>query len=215
MLPDLEHAVSRGHPAAAALADAGWSDLQDRLILGFCHDLNGRVTSLYAVSQLVDLGEPLPDSFDTEVVRLEEVARRVAFLHGDLESAPGPFSLPDLLDRAVGLHGGLKDLTASEVRLNVADGGPALLVNEGRCLRLLLLFFEAAVRYADERSAALDVISNGNGVEISFPVPEGEPVSDLDPLDRVASLDSGRVVVTEGRCRLRLLTLSAARALGR
>ena len=169
------------------------------------------MTSLYAVTQLVDMGEPLPGSFDKEVERLADVARRVALLQGDMEAPPTPISLSDVLERANGLHGGLKDLTQSEVHVDLDDAGHAVLVNEARALRLVLLFYDLASRYGDAGSVTLRVVGDERGIEVSFIV----PMSALKPLDRVAGLEGGRVDFETGRCSLHLPSLALAREKGR
>lgn len=173
------------------------------------------MTSLYAVTQLVDMGEPLPGSFDKEVERLADVARRVALLQGDMEASPTPISLSDVLERANGLHGGLKDLTQSEVNVDLDDAGHAVLVNEARALRLVLLFYDLASRYGDAGSVTLQVAGDERGAEVSFIVPPDAPMSALKPLDRVAGLEGGRVDFEAGRCTLHLPSLALARERGR
>lgn len=172
------------------------------------------MTSLYAVSQLVDLGEPLPASFDSEVERLADVARRVTLLRGDVEAPPTPFALPDILDRAGTLYAGLKNLTDSRIELAVGEGTPAVLINEARELRLMLLFFDLASHHGQGGRVILEVGGDADGAFVSFVVQDSSMPA-LEPLDRAAALAGGSVDRVDGRCTLRLPSLSRSRAEGR
>ena len=209
--------VSTRHPAAVLLAEAGWPAFQDRLILGLCHDLNGRVASLQAVTHLVEMGEPLPATLGIEAERLKEVANRLALLHGDLEAPPTPFALDQLLRLAVDTYARLKDVDGSTVDVGVNEGAPPVLVNEGRFMRTLLLFVDWARCSTSGSALTLEVTGDADGVEVGFDAPEEQPDArrPLSALDRVASIEGGRVSLDAGRGILALPSLSRSRAEGR
>lgn len=181
--------------------------------MGLCHDVNGRVASLGAVIQLVELGESIPDSFPAELDRLEDVARRMTLLVGHLEAPPAALPIGDLVDRAVELQRNLKDLGGGTVRVDRASGLPPVLVNEGRCFRALALFVDLAGRWGAD---GITLGGDADGVDVTFEVdPERLDHDALASLDRVVALDGGTVAGDGGRCAFELPSLSRARAEGR
>lgn len=181
--------------------------------MGLCHDVNGRVASLGAVIQLVELGEPIPPSFSEELDRLEDVARRMTLLVGHVEAAPTPFDIGILLERAVDLQRHLKDLSQRRIGLNAEPGLPAVLVNEGRCFRTLALFVDLAVRLGADTIA---LGGTAEGVQISFEIDaDALDRQTIAALDRLAAADGGNVAHDGRRCSLRLTSLSRARSAGR
>jgi hypothetical protein len=202
------------HPAAAALARAGWLALEHRLYLGFCHDVNGRVGSLQALEYLLDAGEPLPSSFGHEVARLEGVARRLTLLTGDPDAPAAPHTLLDLLGRALELHAGLKDLDDRPVEAEVPPGLSPVLVGEARTVRLLLLALDAAYRASGGGALALSVTGDRDGVRVALPAPAGDE-GVPGALHSAASIDGGTLTAEGGKWVLRLPSLARARAEGR
>ncbi len=211
MTSDFGNTTPTPHGSASRLAAAGWGPFQDRLVLGLCHDVNGRVTSLQAVTQLVDMGEPLPETFGIEVERLEELAERMSVLYGNVEAPPIPFSLPELLERAAKLYGQLKSGSPETVRLAIQEGTPPVLINEGRCLRYLLLFLDEACTTGESPEVTLEVVGDREGVQLWFKAGPGTEAPGLDALDELVQLDSGEVIFEAGRWVLRLPSLSRAR----
>lgn len=203
--------TSDTHPAAAALARAGWLALEHRLYLGLGHDVNGRLGSLHAVAHLLDSGEPLPTSFAHEVERLEGVARRLTLLAGDPDAPAIPLALDDLLGRALELHARLVD---RDVQGDVPPGLPSLLVGEARMLRLLLLALDAASAEASADALAFEVTGDREGASLSFPAPRLDE-SRRAALDTAAGIDGGSVTKQDGALVLRLPSLSRARTEGR
>lgn len=165
------------------------------------------------MTHLVEMGEPIPDNFPSEVVRLEQVGRRLARLSGDATGEPTPQALHSLVTGAVQLVNRLKDVDPPIVEPVAPVDLPAVLVNEPRGLRALLLFVDLANRCAD---GGVDLRLEGDvdGVALSFPGDPGRS-GDTAALSAVLALDGGAVRWTGGRCRLSLPSLKRARAEGR
>jgi hypothetical protein len=215
-LSDPDTDATSPHPAAVLLANAGWSALQDRILMDLCHDLNGRIAALHALWQLTQMGETPPTDLASELARLEGVAGRLSQLLGSVDEAPPvPLEPQQLVERALAcLHG------ASHVHggLDLAVEGalPAVLVNEGRFLRAILLFVDRAV--AMRGDVVFTIRGDSDGVELAFDVEGGVGPgkgADLASLDAVLRLDGGAVSVEPARCALRLPSLTRARAEGR
>ena len=83
-----------GGRVAALLAAAGWLRVEDDLLGGIGHDLNGRVSSLDGLLQILALDgpeeTPVSEYLREEVVRLAEVVRVLRSLGGELDGDPQP-----------------------------------------------------------------------------------------------------------------------------
>jgi hypothetical protein len=203
-----------GFPAAMALAQAGWGPLQSRLMLGICHDLNRRIGALYALAHPVEPGERAAVSnMGREGELLDDVARRLAQLAGDVEGARTPINLGELVARAIELHAGLEDLDGARVESVVATELPAVLVGEARCLRLLLLWVDAACRSGGDE-VVLQVSGDADRLEVSF-LAAGESLDgSIEALDRLATIDGGGAARVGTRWQLHFPSLGKARERG-
>jgi hypothetical protein len=212
--PDTD-AMSR-HPAAGLLANAGWSALQDRILMDLCHDLNGRIAALHALWQLTEMGETPPTDLGSELARLERVAGRLSHLLGAVDEAPPvPLEPRQLFERALACLRGASH-AHDAIDLAVEGALPAVLLNEGRCLRAILLFVDRAV--AMRGDVVFTIRGDPDGVEMAFDVEGGvgpDDAADLALLDAVLRLDGGAVSVEPARCALRLPSLTRARTRGR
>lgn len=204
------------HPAAGLLANAGWSALQDRILMDLCHDLNGRIAALHALRQLTEMGETAPTDLASELARLEGVAGRLSQLLGAVDGAPPvPLEPRQLVERALACLRGASHAHGG-IDLAVEGALPAVLVNEGRCLRTILLFADRAA--AMRGDVVFTIRGDPEGVELAFDVDGGvgpDDAADLALLDAVLRLDGGAVSVEPARCALRLPSLTRARAEGR
>jgi hypothetical protein len=216
-LSDPDTGAMSPHPAAVLLANAGWSALQDRILMDLCHDLNGRIAALYALWQLTEMGETPPTDLASELARLEGVAGRLAQLLGAVDEAPpAPLEPRQLVERALKCLEGASHASHGSLDLAVEGTLPAVCVNEGRCLRTILLFVDRAVAMAGD--VAFTIRGDPDGVELAFDVDGGVGPDDganLALVDAVVRLDGGAVSVEPARCALRLPSLTRARAEGR
>jgi hypothetical protein len=216
-LSDPETDAMSPHPAAVLLANAGWSALQDRVLMDLCHDLNGRIAALHALWQLTEMGETPPTDLASELARLEGVAGRLSQLLGAVDEAPPvPLEPRQLVERALKCLEGASHASQGSLDLAVEGPLPAVLVNEGRCLRTILLFVDRAVAMAGDVS--FTIRGDPDGIELAFDVEGGagpDDGADLALLDAVLRLDGGAVSVEPARCALRLPSLARARADGR
>jgi signal transduction histidine kinase len=201
--------------ATMALAGAGWGPLQSRLLHGICHDLNSRIGALYAMARLVELGEPAAVAgVGREGELLEGVARRLAQLAGDVEGNRAPIDLGELLGRAVELHACLEDLDGARVESVVAPGLPAILAGEARCLRLLLLWVDAACRSGGGDSVMIQVAGDADRLEVSFQAAGESLDGSIEALDRLATIDGGAAGRVGARWQLHFPSLGRARERG-
>ncbi len=199
---------------AVLLAEAGWSSLQDLVVFQLCHDLNGRLASLRAASELARMGEPVPGAVEREVDRLEHLVGLLAILVGELDAPPVPMSFDGLLRQALELYGLLApDADSGLIEREEGAASPSVLVSERRALRSLLLFVHHAGGAPTAAAPALRVATDPAGVSVSFAPPSGEmEPALLRALDGLLRLDGGSVRLEAGRCSLRLPSLVASRA---
>jgi hypothetical protein len=215
--PDPDTDATSPHRAAVLLARAGWSALQDRILMDLCHDLNGRIATLYALWQLTEMGETPPTDLASELARLEGVAGRLSQLLGAVDEArPVPLEPQQLVERALRCLEGASHASHGSLDLVLEGALPAVLVNEGRCMRTILLFVDRAVALRGDVTFTIRGVPDG--VELAFDVDGGvgpDDGADLALLDAVLRLDGGAVSVEPARCALTLPSLERARAEGR
>ena len=107
------------------LARAGWGDVSDRILAGLSHDLNGRVTALAGMVQLMQLDDDtatLAIYLEQEVVRLEESVRLVRRLAGESDEEPEPLHLPEVLPELMALAGKHRHQESVEATLDLDPG---------------------------------------------------------------------------------------------
>lgn len=200
------------HEAATRLAAAGWDDFNDRLVRAVCHDLNGRLTGLWALAHLYEAGNTPADDFALELERLEAVGQLLASSLGAVEKPAMAFAADTLLASASALYALTVGSSGSVPKVEVAAGLPPILVNEGRFIRLATLFTDLAARSGSD---TITLSGGSDGVEISFAGGSTVvPPEAIVAMGRVAELDGGSLDVDAGRCTLSLPSLSKARAGG-
>lgn len=142
------------------LVRAGWLDVADRLLGGLTHDLNGRVTSLGGMAQLLALDDDarsMVPFLEQEVRRLDAAVRLLALMGGDGEQAPEPIRLDEVVEALVELHRRHRGLESVEVGVDRA--GPCHLTAPWPLVgRALLLLFAHGGHEALARSRHLDVV---------------------------------------------------------
>lgn len=142
------------------LVRAGWLEAADHLLGGLTHDLNGRVTSLGGMAQLLALDEDarsMVPFLEEEVRRLEAAVRLLALMGGDGDPTPEPLPLNELSERLVELHRRYRGLEGVEVTLDRA--GPCRVLAPWPLFgRALLLLMAHAGHEALLRSRRLDVV---------------------------------------------------------
>ncbi len=146
-----------GH--TALLVEAGWIETADRLLGGLTHDLNGRVTSLGGMAQLLSLDEDarsMVPFLDEEVRRLAAAVKLLALLGGAEHSDPAALSLEELTPPLVELHRRHRGLEGVEVSFEAS--APCPVVQPPPTLtRAILLFLAIGGHEALDRSQRLDV----------------------------------------------------------
>ena len=215
-----EAAVSsppRGHEAASLLALSGWSFVLDRILAGVCHDLNGRVSSLLAVTQLIELGEPLPTTFQAEPAKLEAVARFLALIPAYLGAEPNPNRMQDLLSTAMDLHAKVRGMLEEPPPVRFAEDLPPVLVSEGRAVRGLVLLLDHSMRSFPEPDVPVSVAGDPSLVSVTVPMGNADIRDDeaLHHLGLLFEMDGAELTVEKEALVLRLPSLSAARSAGR
>jgi hypothetical protein len=200
--------------AGALLESAGWSALLDRIIRGVCHDLNSRVSSLMAVTQLMQLGEPVPEAFRDETAKLEELARLLQLIPA-IPEAEADARLPqDLVAEALTLHAKARDKGyARPPRVSVEEGTPAILVGAGRAVRAIALVIDRLGRDWDRLDRPVVIRGNAKAAHIDLPT-----VAPVDPgpwaatLSTVFAMDAGSFSVSEDGATISFPSLEVARA---
>jgi hypothetical protein len=212
-----EAATSDNTTASVLLAEAGWDRVLNGILHGFCHDLNGRVTSLEAIKQLVGMGEPTPD-LSIEAERLSGVTKKLASICGDLGGPAGGLMLEDVAEAALSLAAkGLRDLSEPVPLQRAAESMPVR-VNETRLLRGLVVLVHTV---AEAARASPATAVEADELEVRFVVgwPGAEAPTDTlnaDAMSALASLfkmDEGALAITGEKIVLRFPSLAALRAM--
>lgn len=158
----------------------------ERVLAGFCHDLNGQLANAMAFAYLLGPdadaegpGRHLREALD----RMEELVRRLRWLVRDEDRTPEPTSLGDLLGALMAilpLHGRFRH---AELQVEDPADLPAVRVDFASALRVLLLAVDAGT--AGEA---------GDGVELTVRMdPEqvwvGPAGTGVGPMSARAALD--------------------------
>ena len=88
-------------PAGDLLVRAGWQRLSDRILAGSCHDLNGRSSALYGLSELARAGDDpefLADALASEARRIQGLGTALRALSSRSPDRSRPLSVADHLD---------------------------------------------------------------------------------------------------------------------
>lgn len=207
---------TEGNPPISAgllLEAAGWSALLDRIIRGVCHDLNSRVSSLMAVTQLMQLGEPVPDAFADETGKLEQLARLLQLIPTDLDGEPEALLLQDLVTDALTLHARARDKGyARPPRVEVSESTPAVLVGAGRAMRALTLLIDRSASDWDQLDQP--VVVRGDEIAAHVELPSVAPVNPegwASALGNVFAMDGGSMAVTESGATISFPSLAVSR----
>jgi signal transduction histidine kinase len=146
-----------------ALARAGWLSVADRIMAGIAHDLNGRVTSLAGMAQLLALDDDargMAPFLDEEIRKLQASVRLVALMVGELEGEPETLEPGEFLPAVLDLHRRHRGLESVELRLDEEDA-PAVTTGWTLLARTLLLVLAIAGSAAAERGRVLRVRASG------------------------------------------------------
>lgn len=144
---------------AEALARAGWPFVADRLLAGIVHDLNGRVTSLGGMIQLLALGDEaggVVPFLEEEVARLEASVKLVSLLAGEPDPEPEPLDVAELLPPLLELHRRHRGMEAVDLRLELA-ASPQVVAAWSLFGRVLLMALAAAGSQALTRGHRLAI----------------------------------------------------------
>ena len=181
-----------------------------------CHDLNGRAAALGALQQLIDMGDTPPSALEHETERLAVLARRVAMLPADPTQERSALSLGRLVERALEVLGMVHDADVRGGVVRIDEETPPVLVQEGACMRGLLLYVDWALRTVASSPAVFEVTGTPDAVVLRCRV--GVEAVDAEPLDRLCqlfALDGGEAGMEhDGYASLRLPSLASARARG-
>ncbi len=200
--------------AGSLLESAGWSALVDRIIRGVCHDLNSRVSSLMAVTQLMQLGEPVPEAFQDETAKLEQLARLLQLIPANPEAGAEARLPQDLVAEALSMHAKARDKGyVRPPRVSVADGTPAVLVGAGRTVRAMALLIDRLGGDWDRLDRPVVVRGDAKAAHIDIPsvapVPPGPWTA---ALSAVFAMDAGSCSVTADGATVSFPSLEVSRA---
>ena len=219
-LPDESAVFSppQSHEAASLLALSGWSYVLDRILASVCHDLNGRVSSLQALTQLMELGETLPETLNAEPAKLESIVRLLALIPAYLGAEPSPIRMQDLLSSAMDLHGKVRSAMEEQPpSVEFLDGVPPVLVNESRAVRGMVLLLDHSMRSSPEPGVSVRVGGDESMATVGLPLGAVgvQDEDSLEPLTQLFEMDGGELEVEARTLVLRLPSVAAARAAGR
>lgn len=183
---------ARSH--AVLLARAGWMDVLDDLHGGLCHDLNGRVSALDGLVQILQLDgpddTPVIPYLEAESRRFGEVVRVLRGLSGKVDAPPSPLMPQDVARQAMELHRRHRGLEIQESRVEEEEGGlPPFRASLPRVLRVLLIVLSRAGR--DAREAGAPAVLLRVGAE------EERPLFQVRWDDEARTWDAGKALEAE------------------
>lgn len=146
-------------PIADLLARAGWLTVASRLTSGLTHDLNGRVTSLSGMAQLLGLDDDVRSMapfLDEEIRRLASSVRLVALLGGELDGEPELLPLDELLESLIELHRRHHGLEGVQIDVEI-QGGLEVFAAWALIGRIVLIALAHGGYAALDRAHTLDV----------------------------------------------------------
>lgn len=151
------------------LRNAGWPRLADRILAGSCHDLNGRSSALYGLSELVRSGEDaefVAEALTTEARRVQDLAAALRTLSARTPDDPAPLSLGERLPGVAALFSLQPGAEQVPVEI-VADPGASAAFAPWRSLcRSILLAMNVVASGVLQRSGGGSVrLSVAQGVE--------------------------------------------------
>jgi hypothetical protein len=164
------------------LARAGWLTVSTSLMTGIVHDLNGRVTSLAGLVQLLSIDDTggIAPFLEEEVRRLDGSVRLMGLLAGETGGERELVALDRLLGPLVDLHRRRPGLEGVEIDLEFGDV-PPILADARLLAQTVLLVFAAAGQGALARGRRVDVFAGthargGALLRASAPGPRDGPV---------------------------------------
>ncbi|HEX7049130.1 MAG TPA: hypothetical protein VF188_02875 [Longimicrobiales bacterium] len=133
-------------------AAAAWQALGEEILAGFCHEMNGRLTTLRGTLELACMDGQVEagvgDELAAELERLERTVRLVRHLGAERDTEPEPIRPIELLPLAVTLLRHHRELGGIEVEVAEVGDTPAVLAPWSRLLRLLTLLLAGAAEAA-------------------------------------------------------------------
>jgi signal transduction histidine kinase len=160
---------------ATLLAAAGWLRVSDDLLGGIGHDLNGRVSSLGGLLQILEMDgpeqTPVMSYLGDEARRLGDVVDVLRSLGGDVDGPLEPVMPADVVARAARLQQRHRGLETVQTETAVAAGVPPVRANPARLLRVLLVLLSRAGRAAlDAGVRRLSLGARGDDGRVLFDV---------------------------------------------
>jgi len=226
MTPHFGESIDRN--PALLLARAGWLNVSDRILSGACHDLNGRLSSLDGLAQLLTLdgaeGTPVIPYLKEEISKLETVVSLLRLFPGDLMAVPEPMTPTDLVDDVVRLHRKHRGLESQATTYSCEDGLPPVLVNRARVGRGLLILMAWIGRTAlDSGAGSLEIRAEAEGEAVTLRL-EGKDAGngtldlgvdaaapEVAALRDLLRLDGGELDIEDRLIAVRLPSLAEAR----
>lgn len=186
------------------LVRAGWLDVMDNLHGGFCHSLNGRLSSLDGLVQIIRMDgpseTPVEEFLEGECTRLEGTVRAMRALLGDPAAPPEPLMVGDLVREAEAVYAYHRERSKVSTESSEGSALPPFRANRARWLRLLLIILGRVGRGAGDRVVHLGASAQGGRVGVHAVQGDGStpghpemPDTELEALSALAGLDGGTV----------------------
>lgn len=159
----------------------------ERILAGFCHDLNGHLSSAAGFAHLMGPGSDAdgPGRHLREALdRIEELVRQLRWLSRDDHRDPEPTSLADLLTTVAGILPRHPRFRHADVTVDGLHDLPAVRVDFGSAVRVLVQAVDVATGAEPLRRVVLSVEVGPDRVAVSAGAHPVESGSRLDALDR-------------------------------
>lgn len=159
----------------------------ERILAGFCHDLNGHLASAAGFAHLMGPGSDAdgPGRHLREALdRIEDLVRQLRWLARDDHRDPEPTSLADLLAAVTGILPRHPRFRHAEVTVDGPGDLPAVRVDFGSAVRVLLQAIDLGTGTEALGRVVVSVEVGPDRVAVGAGAHPLEPGSRLEALDR-------------------------------
>lgn len=129
-----------------------WRRVSERALIGFCHELNGRISALIGLRGILappaEGDAEVMQMMEAELTRLEASVRQLRALAGELSDRPAPLELPALLDSVLPLLRRQAGMEQVEVELHTAASVPPVVAPRSELSRALLVLLTLAAEHS-------------------------------------------------------------------
>ncbi len=186
------------------LGRAGWLTVLDDIQSGLYHGLNGRLSSLEGLLEIIGMDgpkdTPVTSFLEGETRRLSDTVRAVRMLSGNVEGPAEPLMVQDLVSEVEKMHSYQRAALRIVTETTVASGLPPFRGNRPRLLRAFLVLLSIATEAAEAGEPGVRFGVDAEGEALVFRIEwAGDARTDprsarkLEALNEVLEIEGGAV----------------------